>query len=106
MKKILLFVGLLSAACWAQDSAKKPIIKTDVSSTAPRYQLFSNLNVRADTFLLDTATGKIWQMTTYTDMRGDPTVWVLTTHIDSDADLTEFLRTHMSKADARAAGIQ
>ncbi len=44
-------------------------------SEVGRFQIVINKNIRADTFLLDTKTGRIWQNTTFTDLKGEPTVW-------------------------------
>ena len=76
---------LLSTVGWAQTKASvpsKPTVDTLSDSTksqpqpisAPgRYQIFFSPNVRADTFLVDTSTGRIWRMTRIQDeppMRG------------------------------------
>jgi hypothetical protein len=42
--------------------------------------------MRADTYLLDTATGETWRMTQFTDLKGNPTVWDKVGRIDNDAD--------------------
>jgi hypothetical protein len=48
---------LASADASAQES------RSDLFSQQPgRYQIVMNPQIRADTFLLDTATGKIWQL--------------------------------------------
>ena len=59
-----------------------------------RFQIFFNPNVRADTFLLDTQTGKVWQLTQFTDLNGDPTVWNRMDRIDDDKQLFQFYRQH------------
>jgi hypothetical protein len=46
-----------------------------------------NPQVRADTFLLDTATGKIWQMAKLTDMKGEPVVWQYMERLDNPLDV-------------------
>lgn len=56
------------------------------SSQAPRYQLFQNPNVRADTFMIDTQKGKVWRMTTITDVETQPTVWQPMVVIDGTGD--------------------
>ena len=42
---------------------------------------------RADTFLLDTATGKIWQLAKLTDMKGEPVVWQYMERLDNPLDV-------------------
>lgn len=103
MKSVLIVLAL-ACSLFAQDAAKKPApaIKTDITPGAPRYQLFVNPNVRADTFLLDTATGRIWLRTTYTDIVGDPDVWVVQQRIDSDEELAAWVEKHTTKAAMKA----
>lgn len=69
------------------------------ASTPPnaRFQIIINPNVRADTFLLDTWTGKIWKNVVFTDVEGDPEVWREMPVLRSDADVTAFIRTHSLK---------
>jgi hypothetical protein len=40
---------------------------SDTTSRPGRYQIFFNPNARADTFLVDTQTGKVWQ---FVDIHG------------------------------------
>lgn len=40
-----------------------------------RYQIVFNPNVRADTFLLDTEKGKVWQLVKFGSLEGQPTAW-------------------------------
>jgi hypothetical protein len=68
-----------------------------------RYQLVLNPNVRADVFLLDTQTGKIWtpvEITNVKDERtkaGSPTVWMYQEKIDNKADWNRFMESHPAK---------
>lgn len=57
------------------------------SSQAPRYQIVFNPGVRADTFMIDTQKGKVWQMAKITDVESQPTVWQPMTVIDSDGGI-------------------
>jgi hypothetical protein len=53
-----------------------------------RFQIiFNPRGLRADTFLLDTQTGKIWRPTQFTDLEGDPSVWHFEDRVDSREDL-------------------
>ena len=47
-----------------------------------------NPNIRADTFMIETATGRVLHLVTYTDLEGDPLVWEIMPRIDSDAEFT------------------
>jgi hypothetical protein len=66
-------------------------------SQAGRYQITINPGVRADTFLLDTVTGKVWRMTQYNDLNGNPVVWESMDRVDSAADLSRLMNTYGSK---------
>ena len=57
------------------------------SSGSQRFQIVFNPNVRADTFLIDTQKGKVWQMTKFTDIEDQPTVWQPLDIIDPDGDI-------------------
>lgn len=52
---------------------------------------------RADTFLLDTQTGKVWQLTRFTDIQGDPLVFKNLDRIDSEAQFDVWLRSQRLK---------
>jgi hypothetical protein len=57
--------------------------------TSPsRYVITINPNIRADTFMIETATGRVLHLVTYTDLEGDPRVWEIMPRIDSDAEFT------------------
>ena len=100
MKRVLIIILFLSAASWAQDAAKKPALKTDVSPGAPRFQLFVNPSVRQDTFLLDTATGKVWRMIQMADALGEPTVWRSEDRIDNLDEEVAWWKSHALKPEA------
>jgi hypothetical protein len=63
-----------------------------------RYQVFINPQIRADTFLLDTATGRIWTPGRYEAFVDEPRVWELQTKVDSETQLRAFLATQKLKA--------
>ena len=62
-----------------------------------RYVLFSNPNVRADLFLLDTQTGRIWTRLSYTDLDGQPEVWQIQDRVDSRDELGIWISQHRPK---------
>jgi hypothetical protein len=64
-------------------------------STCGRFQIFFNPNVRADTFLVDTQTGKVWRMTNYTDVPGSPTIWQYMERIDSREQLDKWIHLQL-----------
>jgi hypothetical protein len=71
-----LFVGLVSiASVCAQGAAAKPTVAPNPTAALVnlgRYQIVFSSHARADTFLLDTQTGKIWARTSFTFLGGRP----------------------------------
>jgi len=65
-----------------------------------RYQIVNNPNVRAGTFLLDTVTGRVWQLTGFSDLDGDPDAWLIKDRIDNDAQLAAWVSRHQPKKTA------
>ena len=57
-----------------------------------RFQIFFSPHARAETFLVDTQTGKVWQLVKFTDVQGEPTVWNNMDRLDDDAQALEFFR--------------
>lgn len=62
-----------------------------------RYQLVVNPEVRADTFLLDTETGRMWRRVSYTNLIGEPSVWELFDRVDSYEELQAWGARHVRK---------
>lgn len=56
---------------------------------------------RADTFLLDTQTGKVWHLTKYTDVEGEPLIWKIMERVDSEAQLLQWFRSQSSKSNEK-----
>jgi hypothetical protein len=61
-------------------------------SEVGRYQIFFSPLARADAYLVDTKTGKVWINTQYTDIDGQPRVWVYQERIDSKEDLIQWVK--------------
>jgi hypothetical protein len=78
-----LFAGLAFAAgAAAQES------RSDLFSQQPgRYQIVINPQMRADTFLLDTATGKVWQLIKFSDIENQPTAWRYMDRLDNSMEV-------------------
>lgn len=92
-------IALILAACCiallAQSS--RPASATRPVGQQGRFQLVMNPAARADTFLLDTATGQIWQRTKYTDLEGQPEVWQYQDRVDSQLELVAWAADHGRK---------
>jgi len=96
MKKALLVVaallGVVLVSGGRQDSQPaEPAIG--------RYQIVYNPNVRADTFLLDTETGRIWVPTQFSDFKHSPTAWQIQDRIDNEAQLLDWTKRQTPQYD-------
>jgi hypothetical protein len=60
-------------------------------------------DIRADTFLLDTQTGRIWTPVVYSNVKGQPTIWKYEERIDDAAayDLWEMRQILASQPSSR-----
>ena len=80
-----LVFGLLDTAS-AQDLShpKSNLLKSP--PTQGRYQIVMSPHNARDTFLLDSETRQVWQLTVLNFVNGDPAVWSLMPRIDAIAD--------------------
>jgi hypothetical protein len=53
-----------------------------------------NPSVRADTYLLDTQTGRIWKSVVFTDLQGSPEAWEEVDVLRTQADWLSFGTRH------------
>ena len=56
-----------------------------------RFRIVFSPHARADTFLLDTQTGRVWQLM---GLNGEPTAWAPMTRLDNSQDQAAFARAH------------
>jgi hypothetical protein len=88
-------------ATWALDREASGAGNQPVEDAHPaRFQIVMNPNVRADTFLLDTETGRIWSPVTYTDLENAPEVWKIHDRVDTQSELYEWIEQHRAKPKA------
>ena len=97
--KAWIVVTLLLAVCGVALLAQSNQAGTRPTQ-AGRFQIVVNPAARADTFLLDTASGHIWQRTKYTDLPGQPEVWQIQDRVDSQLDLVAWAADHQPKPPA------
>lgn len=86
--------------------AKQPTAAAAAQSHVGRYQIFFSPLARADVYLLDTETGKIWKPITITNakdtnLRAAPEVWVYQERIDSEGEFDLWMMTHKAPADTQ-----
>lgn len=72
-----------------ETTSTKDTLSPVAGSAAPRYQLVISQHARADTFLVDTLKGRVWQLTQLTDVPGEPVVWTEMAIIDPSGDIGE-----------------
>ena len=89
---VVIAATVLVAALAAQrQDTGRPANDRSGSIIEGRFQIVMRDGVRADTFLLDTQEGTVWQLTTITEIEGQPTVWLFMERIDSKADYVKLL---------------
>lgn len=80
----------------------------DVAATYPRYQIVFSPHKAADTFLLDTQKGRIWQLSKFTDISGQPLAWADMDIIDSQGEIgitiDEYLKIHPATGAIKGKG--
>ena len=69
----------------AQQSPESPV--RIVRPPVGRFLIVFSPIVRADTFLLDTQKGRVWQMTKFSDLPSEPTAWNEMDVIDSTGEV-------------------
>jgi hypothetical protein len=96
MKRLLFGIVLILAVTALADTSAMPQVATSANG---RFQIVINPNLRADTFLLDSATGRTWKPVQWTDVQGSPVVWEFQERVDDDAALSRWLgsRQFLSK---------
>jgi len=72
---------------------------TNASPAQGRYQIVMSPHNARDTFLLDTQTGRVWQLTMFSFLSDDPVVWNAMPRIDNDDDYySKVVSEHGGKA--------
>ncbi len=92
MRRVLL-AALLLPALFSVVEAQSPEKPLDHG----RYQIVFSPHARADSFLLDTQTGTVWQFTKYTNLANEPMAWVVVPRIDNDMDMAAWALTQTLK---------
>lgn len=59
-----------------------------------RYQIVFSPHARADTYLLDTETGRVWQFTKFPYLNGEPSAWMSVARIDTPSQRDAFQKEH------------
>lgn len=95
---ILVFALALLGIAYAQSTRPSlPNPQLQTAANGGRFQIVMSAVTARNTFLLDTQTGKVWQLTQFSDLEDDPTAWMIQTRVGSDLDLTRFALSHKPK---------
>lgn len=113
MKKLVAVVVLVVVACAIAQTGKAPqpakqpaaVAAAQPQSHVGKYQLFFSPLARADVYLVDTETGKIWKPITIsnakdTNLKSAPEVWVYQERVDSERDFDIWMVMHTPPAAA------
>jgi hypothetical protein len=113
MKKLVVVIVFVVVACAIAQTAKAPqqskiptaVAAAPAQSHVGKYQLFFSPHARADVYLVDTETGKIWKPITITNAKDTnfqsaPEVWVYQERIDSERDFDVWMAMHAPPAAA------
>jgi hypothetical protein len=100
MRNVALCTLFIAAVSFGQQPSKSISAAPSVDHSCARYQIFFGPHARADQYLVDTTTGRIWQKTSYTDLVGEPEVWLPLTRVDNDADFNAWVKKQTVKPKA------
>jgi hypothetical protein len=85
-------IAALMALCWHSKAPAQIAQDKSYASKQPgRYQIIMHPTFRADQYLLDTSTGQIWQLTTYSTLQGEPVAWRY--RLDNQSDMLAFINS-------------
>jgi hypothetical protein len=117
MRNVLAVVLLLAGYTLGQTTKppvvkmlpKVPIAQQETSATQTghvgRYQIFFSPHARADVYLVDTETGRIWRPVTVNNATDDnfktpPELWVYQDRVDNEKEFNSWMVFHPSPAAA------
>ena len=96
-------IGLASSILGQSQVAKPATVSAPIvpsPASLGRYQIVFGPHARADTFLIDTQTGKIWTRTVFTFLQGEPQAWLPEPHLENEKEEQEWVNLHPKKASA------
>lgn len=90
MKRIIFVIVVLAVLMGSQTINKPQAHISANPAQNGRFQIVINPNVSADTFLLDTQTGRTWTPHTILDVKGKPSIWKYQERIDDEQQFSEW----------------
>ena len=94
---VALGMASIGSAAETPPTAQPPHTPATPSASDGRFVIYFSPHARADVYLVDTKTGRIWKPVTYTDVAGNPEVWMPQTRIDSNEELRAWLEMQKLK---------
>ena len=99
MRKLVFVVVTFATVSWATAQSAKVPQPSQAQTHVGRYQLFFSPHARADVYLIDTETGRIWKPITITNARDTnlksaPELWVYQERVDSAQDFDKWMSAH------------
>ena len=64
-------------------AAQPPHTQSPATTSNNRFVIFFSPFARADVYLVDTQSGRVWKPVTYTDIKGQPEVWMPQNRFDT-----------------------
>ncbi len=100
MKKVALSIVAVLTVVRLGFSQMPPSTQTARPQVPGRYQIFFSPVSRADVYLVDTATGRMWRPINITNaeqpgLSGNPQVWLFQDRLDNNEQLAEWFALHM-----------
>lgn len=96
MKNIrwIVIVAMVLVGLWSPMASPEiypPQKDVPVNTASPgRYQIVMSPIARADTFLLDTVTGRIWRLEKYSELPGEPLAWTSMDRFDTNKAIVDW----------------
>lgn len=90
-------ICLLVASLFYSRAPAQEAPRPELSRQPGRYQIVMHPTFRADQYLLDTVTGQVWQLVTFSSLQGEPVAWRFMTRLDNQADMSAFVLSRQSK---------
>jgi len=94
-------LGLTGSPVVAQAPKTDQLVPQTQPANAPnpqgRYQIVMSPHNARDTFLLDTETGRVWELTVFSFLNDEPVVWNATPRMDNDDDYAKVVSDHGRK---------
>lgn len=100
MKKLLAVVLILAGYAIGQAARTPSAPKPSGTEHPGRYQIFFSPHARADAYLVDTETGKIWRPVTITNAKDTnlkgaaPEIWLYQERVDNEQEFDTWSAFH------------